>query len=158
QGRRHTRRRVPMASSLIRGKYVVIKVESRSEARVIADGAIFQRDGLVVEVGPYAELRSRHPSEELLGSDQHEVVPGSLNAHPHVGLTPLQCGSPDPPLELWFASRMVARDIDPYLDPLYSAFDMLESGITTVQHLHGWRIAPAARVVGVAERILKAYE
>jgi cytosine/adenosine deaminase-related metal-dependent hydrolase len=35
---------------------------------------------------------------------------------------------------------------------------MLESGITTVQHLHGWRIGPAARVIGVAERILKAYE
>jgi len=35
---------------------------------------------------------------------------------------------------------------------------MLESGITTVQHLHGWRIAPAARVIEVADRILKAYD
>jgi cytosine/adenosine deaminase-related metal-dependent hydrolase len=52
---------------------------------------------------------------------------------------------------------MAARDVDPYLDTLYSAFDMLESGITTVQHLHGWRGAPAARVFGVAERILQAY-
>jgi cytosine/adenosine deaminase-related metal-dependent hydrolase len=70
----------------------------------------------------------------------------------------LQLGSPDHALELWFASRMTARDVDPYLDTLYSAFEMLESGITTVQHLHGWRIGPAARVIGVAERILKAYE
>src|SRR5439155_1380447 len=71
---------------------------------------------------------------------------------------PLQLGSPDHALEIWFASRMTGRDVDPYLDTLYSAFEMLESGITTVQHLHGWRIAPAARVIGVAERILKAYE
>src|SRR5262250_2335869 len=147
-----------MAASLIRGKYVVVKVESRTETRVIADGAVFQRDGVVVEVGPFAELRARHPADEVLGSGEHVVVPGFVNAHHHVGLTPLQLGSPDHPLELWFASRMVARDVDPYLDTLYSAFDMLESGITTVQHLHGWRIAPATRVIEVADRILEAYD
>ncbi|HKA63244.1 MAG TPA: amidohydrolase family protein, partial [Methylomirabilota bacterium] len=51
-----------------------------------------------------------------------------------------------------------ARDVDPYLDTLYGAFDLLQSGITTVQHLHGWRGAPASRVLGVAERILRAYQ
>ena len=53
---------------------------------------------------------------------------------------------------------MAARDVDPYLDTLYSAFEMLESGITTVQHLHGVRLGPAARVIGAAERVLKAYD
>ena len=62
-------------------------------------------------------------------------MPGFVNSHHHVGLTPFQLGSPDHPLELWFASRMAARDVDPYLDTLYG--DMLQSGITTVQHLHG---------------------
>jgi cytosine/adenosine deaminase-related metal-dependent hydrolase len=147
-----------MASSLIRGKYVIVKVESRTNARVITNGAVFQRDGVVVEVGPYVELKARYRPDEELGSAEHVVVPGFVNSHHHVGLTPVQLGSPDHPLELWFASRMTARDVDPYLDTLYSAFEMLESGITTVQHLHGWRIAPAARVIGVAERILKAYE
>jgi len=97
-------------------------------------------------VGPYAELQARHRPDEVLGSGEHVVVPGFVNAHHHVGLTPLQLGSPDHPLELWFASRMTARDVDPYLDTLYSAFEMLESGITTVQHLHGLRTGPAARV------------
>ena len=53
---------------------------------------------------------------------------------------------------------MAARDVDPYLDTLYSAFEMLESGITTVHHLHGWRGAPFSRVRQVAERVLQAYE
>ena len=53
---------------------------------------------------------------------------------------------------------MAARGVDPYLDTLYSAFEMLESGITTVQHLHGWRIGPAAKVIEVADRVLKAYD
>src|SRR6267142_3655957 len=53
---------------------------------------------------------------------------------------------------------MAARDVPPYLDTLYSAFEMLESGITTVQHLHGWRVGPIARVHAIAEQILKAYQ
>jgi cytosine/adenosine deaminase-related metal-dependent hydrolase len=147
-----------MGSTLIRGKYVVVKVTSRTESVVVADGAVFQRDGIVVEVGPYAELAARHHADQVLGSQEHVIVPGFVNAHHHVGLTPFQLGSPDYPLELWFASRMGARAVEPYLDTLYSAFEMLESGITTVQHLHGWRVGPASRVIEVAERILKAYD
>ena len=147
-----------MASSLIRGKYVIVKVTSRTEAQVIADGAVFQRDGAIVEIGPFADLIARHRPDEVLGSPDHVVVPGFVNGHHHVGLTPFQLGSPDYPLELWFASRMAARTVDPYLDTLYSAFEMLESGITTVQHLHGVRLGPAARVIAAAERVLKAYD
>src|SRR6266536_3027909 len=147
-----------MGSSLILGKYIIAKTSGRDGATVVEDGAVFQRDGTIVDVGPAAELSRRHRADRVLGSSEHVVLPGFVNSHHHVGLTPFQLGSPDYPLELWFASRMTARDVDPYLDTLYSAFEMLESGITTVQHLHGWRIAPAARVIGVAERILKAYE
>jgi cytosine/adenosine deaminase-related metal-dependent hydrolase len=144
-----------MGSSLIRGRYVLPGAAS-GVASVIEDGAVLERDGTIVEVGPAAAL-AHHAVDRILGSPGHVVLPGFVNGHHHVGLTPFQLGSPDLPLELWFVSRMAARDVDPYLDTLYSAFDMLESGITTVQHLHGWRGAPAARVFGVAERILQAY-
>jgi 5-methylthioadenosine/S-adenosylhomocysteine deaminase len=147
-----------MGSSLIRGRYVVTGVAGDGAAGVIDDGAVFQRDGVIVDVAPATELMRRYPDAVVLGSPEHVVLPGLVNSHHHVGLTPFQLGSPDYPLELWFASRMAARDVDPYLDTLYSAFEMLESGITTVQHLHGWRGGPAARVRRVAERILQAYE
>src|SRR6266702_1803197 len=146
-----------MASSLIRGKYVVVEVESRTQARVIPDGAVFQRDGVVVEVGPYAELQARHRPDEVLGSGEHVVVPGFVNAHHHVRLTPLQLGSPDHALELWFASRMPARSVDLYLDTLYSACEMIESGITTVQHIHGWMRGPLANIHSLATQVLKGY-
>jgi cytosine/adenosine deaminase-related metal-dependent hydrolase len=35
---------------------------------------------------------------------------------------------------------------------------MIASGVTTVQHLHGWRIGPASRVIAVADQVLKAYQ
>src|SRR5215472_3520178 len=147
-----------MALSLIRGKYVICKIRSRTEADVIEDGAVVQRDGIILAVGPYAALAQQYQPDETFGSAEHVVMPGLVNSHHHVGLTPFQLGSPDYPLELWFASRMAARSVDPYLDTLYSAFEMLESGITTVQHLHGWRGGPASRVRQVAERVLAAYE
>jgi len=146
-----------MPSSLIHGKYVICKVTSRTEAQVIKDGAVFQRDGTILDIGPYQELVTKYQPDNVFGSAGHVVMPGFVNSHHHVGLTPFQLGSPDYPLELWFASRMAARDVPPYLDTLYSAFEMLESGITTVQHLHGWRGGPISRVTGVAEQILNAY-
>src|SRR5712664_271363 len=147
-----------MGTSLIRGKYIICQITNRTTAEVIVDGAVVQRDGVIIDVGPYQDMASRYQPDDVLGSAEHIVMPGLVNSHHHVGLTPFQLGSPDYPLELWFASRLGARPVDPYLDTLYSAFEMLESGITTVQHLHGWRIGPAARVIGVAERILKAYD
>ncbi len=83
-----------MASSLIRGKYVIVRVESRKDARVIADGAVFQRDGVVVEVGPYVELKARYRPDEELGSAEHVVVPGFINGHHHSASRPCSSALP----------------------------------------------------------------
>ena len=95
-----------MSSSLIRGKHVVCKATGRADALVIDDGAVFQENGVIVEVGPYRELAAKHQPDELLGSARHIVLPGFVNSHHHIGLTPFQLGSPDHNLELWIASRM----------------------------------------------------
>src|SRR5205823_1510851 len=47
--------------------------------------------------------------------------------------------------------------IDLYLDTLYSAFEMVESGITTVQHLHGRVPRPVSRAVEGASQVIAAY-
>ena len=78
-----------MASSLVRGKYVVTRVLDDNTSEVIEDGAVFQRDGEIVEVGAYDELRARHTPDEEIGSHGYVVVPGLINAHHHIGLTPL---------------------------------------------------------------------
>lgn len=147
-----------MPSSLIRGKHIVCKTLNRTEVEIIDEGAIFQQDGKIVEIGQYDDLVAKYQPDQLIGSPEHIVMPGFVNSHHHVGLTPFQLGSLDYPLELWFASRLAARDVDLYLDTLYSAFEMIESGITTVQHIHGWRPGPASTWLGVAEQVLKAYQ
>ena len=146
-----------MASGIIRGRWVIVGVDERDQAQVVDDGAVYYLDGEIVEVGRYADLVARHRADEVIGSRNHVVMPGLVNGHHHVGVTPFQLGSPDYPLELWLASRVAARDVDPYLDTLYSAFEMIESGVTTVQHLHGSRWGPASAWTARAARVLEAY-
>lgn len=146
-----------MASSLVRGKYVVCKVTGRDSALVLDDAAVYQQNGTIVEIGPYAALAAKYQPDEILGSERMVVMPGMVDAHHHVGLTPFQLGSPDHPLELWFASRCAARTVDFYLDTLYSAFEQLESGITTVHHLTS-RLGPASDWAAAAERVIQAYQ
>ncbi|MBI4277088.1 MAG: amidohydrolase family protein [Armatimonadetes bacterium] len=146
-----------MSSSLIRGKYVVRKVV-HGDPEIINNGAVFQQRGRIVEVGPYDDLARKYQPDEIIGSEHDVVMPGLVNSHHHVGLTPFQLGSPDYPLELWLASRLAARDVDPYLDTLYSAFEMVQSGVTTVQHIHVRFSGPATRWGEAIDRVLKAYE
>ena len=146
-----------MSASVIRGRYVVTGGTDGRPFTVIEDvpSAGGQDDRQGRPRGRLDASASRRPRR---GFARRRGPARSRQRPPPRGLTPFQLGSPDYPLELWFASRLAARDVDPYLDTLYSAFEMLESGITTVQHLHGWRGGPASRIRQVAERVLQAYE
>jgi hypothetical protein len=86
------------------------------------------------------------------------MLPGFVNGHHHIGLTPVQLGSPDIPLELWFVTRMVMRSVNLYLDTLYSAFEMIASGVTTVQHLHGWLPGKLDQVDRGCDEAIRAYQ
>jgi cytosine/adenosine deaminase-related metal-dependent hydrolase len=147
-----------MPSSLIRGKYVVCGVVDRHEATVIEDGAVFQRDGVIVDIGAYDGIAEKYEPDEVIGSPDDVVIPGLVNSHHHVGLTPIQLGSRDHALELWLATRIAGRAVDPYLDTLYSAFEMIGSGVTTVQHLQVWAPRPLEHIEFVIGRVLDAYD
>ena len=148
-----------MSFTLVRGKYVICKIHNSQEPLLIEDGAVLQTDGVITDIGKYADLAAKYRDAEVLGSSNHVLIPGLINAHHHIGLTPLQKGVPDKPLELWFASRPGGREVESlYLDTLYSAFEMIESGVTTVQHIHGWTPGSLEHRQSVIEDILRAYE
>ena len=70
-----------MSTSMIRGKYLISRAgDSEDTSLVIADGAVFQRDGLIVDVGSYQSLRSRYEAEQHLGGPEYLVIPGLVNA------------------------------------------------------------------------------
>ena len=91
------------------------KSQGRDSAEVVNDGAVVIQEGAIVEVGRYDELLTRYQPDEVIGSARHVVIPGLINAHHHVGLTPFQLGSLDMPLETWIIARWALREVDPYL-------------------------------------------
>lgn len=147
-----------MTTSIIRGKYVIPNVIDRHTVSVIEDGAVVQENGVVAAVGRFTDLRGKYRSAEVVGGGEDVVLPGFINAHHHVGLTPIQLGSLDEPLERWWITRIAERDVDPYLDTLYSAFEMIESGTTCVQHIYAWPHGGAEKSLAAMRRVIKAYE
>ena len=91
-----------MATSLIRSRAMITRTIDRHQWEEIADGAVVQEDGVIVAMGTYNALKARYPDVPVLGSGKEVLLPGFVNGHHHIGLTPVQLGSPDMPLELWF--------------------------------------------------------
>ena len=143
--------------TLILGDRIVEGFTPDGDPIIHHDAAILVRDGAVSAIGPAGAMRRAHPDAQSLGGRGKIIIPGLINAHHHVGLTPFQLGSPDFPLELWFASRLALRDVDLRLDTLFSAFEMIASGVTTVQHLHSRAPGDGAAVTGAARQVIGAY-
>ena len=64
--------------------------------------------------------RRRRPGDAIAGAaphcpvERHDgaiMLPGLVNSHHHVGLTPLQMGTLDYPLELWIGSGAARRKL-----------------------------------------------
>ena len=121
-----------MTRKIAKAKWVVCAVRDRHSVDIIEDGAVLHEDGVILEVGPSASMIRENPAAVVSGSDDQIILPGFVNAHHHVGMTPLQLGSPDLALELWLSSRLSARKLAPYLDTLYSAFEMIASGVLAI--------------------------
>ncbi|MBV8835821.1 MAG: amidohydrolase, partial [Alphaproteobacteria bacterium] len=147
-----------MPVSLVRSRAMISRAIDRHGWEQTADGAVLQEDGVILELGTYADLKARHPSAPVIGSGDEILLPGFVNGHHHIGLTPVQLGSPDMPLELWFVTRMVMRNVNLYLDTLYSAFEMIASGVTTVQHLHGRIPGKLDQVDRGCDEAIRAYQ
>ncbi len=146
-----------MTTQIIWGGTLLTGFDAAGEPVVLQDAGVACEGGIIVATGPLADLKAANPEATVTGGRDFAITPGFVNAHHHVGLTPLQLGSPDHPLELWFASRIALRDVDLYADTLFSAFEMIESGVTTVQHLHSRAPGTPADILAAAEKVISAY-
>lgn len=145
------------ASTLVLADRIIEGVAPDGTPIIHEDAALLIEAGVVKAIGAASTLLAAHAGAETLGGRGKVVMPGLINAHHHVGLTPFQLGSPDYPLELWFASRIALRDVDLRLDTLFSAFELIASGVTTVQHLHSRAPGDAQAVLGAARKVIGAY-
>ena len=131
-------------SSLVRGRYVLCKARNDRELAVVQDGAVLQADGRIEASGAYDDLARRYPGLDTIGCPRHVVTPGLVTTHHHVGLTRVQLG------HCRHAARAVAfgATLRPPRGRIsryaFSAFALVGSGVTAVQHLDTMRPAPVS--------------
>lgn len=146
-----------MTQRLVVADHIICGFAKDGTPEVIPDGAIFIENGGIVEIGARVDMRRMFQGTEEIGGTGRVAIPGLINAHHHVGLTPFQLGARDQPLELWFPERLVMRDVDPRLDALFSAFEMIASGVTCVQHLQSRASGDIDAVLERSDAIISAY-
>jgi len=146
-----------MSTSIIRGKYVICEVAVDGQSsRVITDGAVFQRDGVIEAVGAYDEIKAAHQADEELGGPGYVVMPGLVNAHHHGrGVSTFQNGCIDDCLETWILAGWGRRPYDHYLMTLFTSIQMIESGTTTTMYNHAQ--TPATGLADDVSEVLRGF-
>jgi 5-methylthioadenosine/S-adenosylhomocysteine deaminase len=125
--------------------------------QLIRDAALLIQDATVRYAGPRANLPDLDGDVVEIDATTSLIMPGLVNAHHHVGLTPTQLGVPDDSLELWIARRHGPPVVDPYLDTVCGAVDLLAGGVTTVQHLNGRLRGDPEQYEAADTAVLRAY-
>lgn len=142
---------------IIEAGAVLQGVTPEGEERVLGPAALRISAGRVAEIGSPDDLFARYPGLPRFGSPRSIAIPGLVNSHHHFGLTPLMMGVPFAPLELWLPQFRAMRGVGQRLDTLYSAIEMLESGTTTVHHIHGGLAGGPEAWDATTDEVLGAY-
>jgi 5-methylthioadenosine/S-adenosylhomocysteine deaminase len=71
---------VEEADKIIVGRYVITLDESN---RVISNGAIAIRGGVIVDVGEYEEVKRRYRADVVVERRHHVIMPGLVDCHTH---------------------------------------------------------------------------
>ncbi|WP_428687620.1 amidohydrolase family protein [Roseibium sp.] len=145
------------AEFLVRSRAVITGVDKNLEGEVHEGAGLLVRNGVIEAIAPFEDLKSTHPELPLEGSPEAVVFPGLVNGHHHSGLTPFQLGVPYGPLETWLPQFRGMRYVGHRLDTLYSAIEMLESGTTTVQHIHPGLSGDAGNWSDLSDKVIGAY-
>jgi cytosine/adenosine deaminase-related metal-dependent hydrolase len=105
------------------------------EDDLIWDGAVAIDDGLIVEVGTTADLRSRYRPRERIGAHDQLVMPGLVNTHMHLfgafarGLVNDLSFTPWIQKKFYVTSRGLTPD-NYYLGTQFTSIEMLKTGTT----------------------------
>ncbi|TDL90502.1 amidohydrolase family protein [Meridianimarinicoccus aquatilis] len=146
-----------MTECIIEAGTILCGRGASGEAELRHDASIHVKDGVIAQIGPQACLTKGKGSLPRFGGSNMIAIPGLVNSHHHFGITPLMGGIPFAPLELWLPRFRAMRQIGPRLDTLYSAIEMLESGTTTVHHIHSGLVGGHEQWMDTTDTVLGAY-
>ena len=87
--------------------WIVTQDAARS---VVENGALRVEGALVSEVGPAAEVLSRHPGEPVRELGEAAILPGLVDAHTHVPMSAMRGAADDKALFAWLNEDVFPRE------------------------------------------------
>ena len=119
---------------IVPGDYVVTM---DPELTVIADGAVAVDEGVIIDVGPAADIEARYSARETLPRDNRVVMPGLVNGHQHAAMTLLRGIADDLALMDWLTNYIFPAEVE-FVNSEFvrigtevSCWEMIRGGTTT---------------------------
>lgn len=119
---------------IVRGDHVLTMDPEQS---VIADGAVAVDDGMIVAIGPAAEIMASYQANEVLAGAGKVVMPGLINGHSHAAMTLLRGIADDLELMEWLTHYIFPAE-NRFVDAAFvrlgtelACWEMLRGGTTT---------------------------
>ncbi|MEQ8207958.1 MAG: amidohydrolase [Woeseia sp.] len=119
---------------IVAGKYVVTM---DTAGTVIVDGAVAVNDGVILAVGPAADIDAQYVAKERLNADNRVVMPGLINGHSHAAMTLLRGLADDLALMDWLTNYIFPAEVQ-FVDSEFvrigtelACWEMIRGGTTT---------------------------
>ncbi len=119
---------------LVKGDYVVTM---DGAGTVIENGAIAVDDGVILAIGPAAEIEAAYAAAEVLDGERRVVMPGLVNGHSHAAMTLLRGVADDLALMDWLENYIFPAEVE-FVDPEFvrigtelACWEMIRGGTTT---------------------------
>lgn len=119
---------------IILGDYVISMDDSSS---VYKDGAVAVDEGLILAIGPAAEINAEYSATETLAGENKIVMPGLVNGHSHAAMTLLRGVADDLALMDWLTNYIFPAEVQ-FVDSEFvrigtelACWEMIRGGTTT---------------------------
>jgi 5-methylthioadenosine/S-adenosylhomocysteine deaminase len=119
---------------IIEGDYVVTM---DAAGTVVENGALAIDDGLIIAIGPAADINVEFNAEGHLAGDNRIVMPGLINGHSHAAMTLLRGVADDLDLMDWLQNYIFPAEVE-FVDEEFvrigtelACWEMIRGGTTT---------------------------
>ena len=119
---------------VVQGDWVVTMDDGGA---VIEKGAVAIDDGVIIDVGPAAEISANYPARETLTGEGRIVMPGLVNGHSHAAMTLLRGVADDLALMDWLENYIFPAEVE-FVDAEFvrigtelACWEMIRGGTTT---------------------------
>ena len=124
----------PGIDLIIEGSYIVTM---DVDGTVYENGAVAIDEGLILAIGPAADILAGYSAAQTLNGDDRIVMPGLINGHSHAAMTLLRGVADDLALMDWLNNYIFPAEVE-FVDPEFvrigtelACWEMIRGGTTT---------------------------